>query len=145
MHGFRVTLSDGTNEVIEASEYVVDGDGDLELRGGGEKIKSFDLASWVEVTEVGNRLTETWPYPNMPHTVSAALGEMARYGYIPYGPLPDFDDWRLNDFDSLVAAILRSDGIDVDTSNAMEREIVHLVRGVIAKEFSVRWHRSKAK
>ena len=145
MHGFRVILADGTEEIIEADEYSVDDGGDLEIRGGGMPVKTFDLASWVEVIEVGQQLSEDWPYPNMQNAIDGAIHQMAKQGNIPSGPLPDPNDWRMNDFDSLVAAIVGADGIDIDTSDRHEREIVYLVRAAIAKEFSLRWRKPKSK
>ncbi len=145
MHGYRVTRFDGTEEIIEADGYVVNDDGVLEVHGGGTSIATFDLASWVDVNEVGQKLSNEWPYSNMRYTVNAAVDKMAKYGYIPSGPLPDFDDWRMNDFDSVVAAIVGADGIDIDTSDKMQREIVHLVGEVIANEFSLRWRKPNSK
>lgn len=139
MHGFRVVLVDGNEEIVEADEYLVDSDGNLEVRGGGKQIKTFELAAWVEVIEVGQRLSKDWPYHNMQNAIDGAIHQMAKFGNIPSGPLPDPHDWRMNDFDSLVAAIVGADGIDIDTSDHMERKIVHLVRAAIAKEFSIHW------
>ena len=81
----------------------------------------------------------------MQNAIDGAVHQMASFGCIPSGPLPDPEDWRINDFDSLVAAIVGADGIDIDTSDHTQREMVHLVREVIAKEFSLRWRRPKAR
>lgn len=143
MHGFRVSLADGTDQVVEADRYVVGNNGDLELHGGAHLIATFEFGSWFSVTEIGRQLSEEWPYPNMQNVIGAAVHQMAKYGYIPSGQLPEPKDWRINDFDSLVAAIVGADGIDIDTSDRMEREMVHLVREVVAKEFSIRWQRPK--
>lgn len=144
MHGFRVSLADGTVRVVEADRYVVVDNGDLEVRGGEHLIEAFEFGSWFDVTEIGRQLSEEWPYPKMQNVIDAAVYQMARFGYIPSGPLPDPEDWRINDFDSLVAAIVGADGIDIETSDRMQREMVHLVREVVAKEFSIRWQRPKS-
>ena len=68
----------------------------------------------------------------------AALNKMADHAALPYGVSGrDFNDWRMNDLDTFVEALVATDGIDVASSDTQHRMIVRDVRAVVAKIFGV--------
>ena len=131
-------MANGSEDVVEAGGYVVNDAGDLVLHGGGDHIRSVSAGQWIEVRELGIRLAEEWPCPEVDDALVAALNKMADHAALPYGVSGrDFNDWRMNDLDTFVEALVATDGIDAASSDTQHRLIVRDVRAVVAKVFGV--------
>jgi hypothetical protein len=109
MIGFRVTMSDGSTRLIEADAHWVDESGDLIISGGGAEVLECHAGEWVMVDVLGTQLVEHWPPDDLHYLVASVAEERAvRFGHYVHQPqeLQRFEDWRMNDLDSLSAQLL---------------------------------------
>ena len=136
MRGFRVSLADGTADVIEASTYDVVESGELRLVLDGDVVATRPPERWVSVHSVGTPVAESWPDDRLTNLVST-VGEIliVRHGHGGYhiGPPEKYASEALNDFDSLTSALLAGAGIRVDSADDIDE--VQEVRAAIAAEF----------
>ncbi len=138
MRGFHVWLPDGAMREFEASRYEVDGAGELTIWGGSDTIESFAPGSWVEIRRVGTPLSDEWPYPRM-HLLMRNVSELLirRYGGWIHGLDEDrLSDWRLNDYDEFLSAILEASSLDPKAIE--DHPQVKELRRLIAVEFGLR-------
>lgn len=138
MRGFQVWLADGSSLEFEASSYEVDESGGLSVWGGSEEIETFAPGAWVEVRAFGRPLSDEWPYPRiellMANVYDLLIG---KYGGWVHGLDEErLSDWRLNDFDELLDAILEAASLDPTASE--DRSRVQEVRRLISEEFDIR-------
>jgi hypothetical protein len=136
MLGFRITMSDGTLRSIESDRYAVEDSGDLTVSGGTSELLRCRSGEWVIVDDLGTRLAREWPPDDLDlvvQSVAEVLG--VRYGHYVH-ELRDsrrFEDWRMNDLDSLSEQFLAAVGID--GSEKTRRPEVEAVRDVVARHF----------
>lgn len=138
MRGFEVWLSDGERRELEATHYEVGESGELTVWGGSDPVANFAASSWVEIRRMGTLLSKEWPYPRMSYlTENLAEFLIGRYGGWLYGLDEErTSDWRLNDLDELIAAIL--EGASLDPKAVEDRSRVREVRRLVAAEFDLR-------
>lgn len=120
MLGYRVTLASGSIERIEADSYEVTNDASALFHGGNRTVAQLPAGTWIEIHEIGERLADSWPSPLLDQvldTVAARLG--VHYGHYVHQlrDLSRFEDWRLNEIDTLTRAIFLAIDEDPDSSD----------------------------
>ena len=138
MIGFRVTMSDGSSTSVEADDYAVDDAGDLLITGGGNAVLECRAGDWVIIDALGTRLAPQWPPEDLEYTVTAVAELLGiRFGHYVHElrEIDRFQDWRMNDLDTLCRALLACVGVD-DKSKS-DRAEVTAVRKLVRRDFQV--------
>ena len=114
MHGYRIVRGESSSEFLQAEEYQVGDDGALTLFGGGESLQRWRAGEWLLVDEIGVRRADRWPPIGLDQLVDRVAIDLAlRFGhYVHELRHPTvLQDWRCNDLDSMVLALLDAIGL----------------------------------
>lgn len=132
-----MAAGDGSERLVEATAYRVAEDGTLEVQDDSRTVARFEAGDWTSVSEVGVRLSDSWPDRRLGSLLDRIREVLAvRYGHYVHivGSSKKYRMGVFNEVDSLASAVLASVGIDVGSSD--DREI-DAVRSEIARAFDV--------
>jgi hypothetical protein len=138
MIGFLVTMRDGSSTSVEADDYVVDDAGDLLITGVGLPVLHLRAGDWLMIDALGMRLAQHWPPESLGYTIQTVAELLGiRFGHYVHElrEIGRFEDWRMNDLDTLCRELLAAVGVDDDSTS--QRAEVTAVRELVARDFGV--------
>jgi hypothetical protein len=138
MIGFLITMSNGSLTSVEADSYAVDDTGDLCVSGGDSKILECRADEWVVITTLGTRLASEWPPDDLDVLVSSVAYVLGvRFGHYVHElrKAERFQGWRMNDMESLAAALLAA--ADIDATDSTRREEALAVGRLVTSHFDL--------
>ena len=134
MHGYRIVRGESSSEFLQAEAYQVGDEGALTLFGGGESLPRWPAGEWLLVDEIGVRRASLASDRVGPTGRPCCERPALRFGhYVHELRHPTvLQDWRCNDLDSMVLALLDAVGLgDV----ALHGTAASAVRSLVAAHF----------
>ena len=137
--GFAITRPDGSIDKFEATHYNVADDGMLAIWIEKSEVARLQPGTWLEVRDLGTRLTNSWPPDNLELLISEIYYVLCvGYGYDhprQLGPLSTYEPGLMNELQMLTQTAMEQVGLDAEASE--DREIAHKVRDVICRKFGL--------